>query len=87
MRWAKYFSVPMAEKLPEGFPPKTLAVQRALCAISQKSPEKLPAVIEAIYRSFWVEENVKIGDVEGFTPVLESVLGKQATQEALSAVC
>ncbi|KAJ6000261.1 thioredoxin-like protein [Penicillium waksmanii] len=86
MRWAKYFNVPMTEKFPEGFPPKTLAVQRALCAISQKFPEKLPAVIEAVYRSFWVDENTRIGDVEGFAPVFETVLGQKATQEVLSAM-
>lgn len=86
MRWAKYFKVPMTEKFPEGFPPKTLAIQRALCAISQKFPEQLPGVIEAVYRSFWVEENNRIGDVEGFAPVFETVLGKEATQEVLSAV-
>lgn len=87
MRWAKYFNVPMTEKFPEGFPPKTLAIQRALCAISQRFPEKLPAVIEAVYRSFWVDENTRIGDVEGFAPVFETVLGQKATQEVLSAVC
>lgn len=86
MRWANYFSVPMTEKFPEGFPPKTLAIQRALCAISQKFPEKLPAVIEAVYRSFWVDENTRIADVEGFAPVFETVLGKEATQEVLAAV-
>ncbi|CAI7676907.1 unnamed protein product [Penicillium pancosmium] len=86
MRWAKYFNVPMTEKFPEGFPPKTLAIQRALCAISQRFPEKLPAVIEAVYRSFWVDENTRIGDVEGFAPVFETVLGQKATQEVLSAM-
>lgn len=86
IRWAKYFSVPMAEESPEGFPPRTLGVQRALCALSLKSPAKLPTVIEALYRSFWVDRNAKIGEPEGFTPVLERVLGKQETQEILSAV-
>lgn len=86
-RWAKYFSVPMVEEMPDGFPPRTLGVQRALCALSLKAPAKLPAAIEALYRSFWVDGNSKIGEPEGFTPVFESVLGKQETQELLSAVC
>lgn len=85
-RWAKYFSVPIADNTPEGFPPRTLAVQRALCVVSQKAPAKLPSVIEALYHSFWVQSNSKIGEPAGFTPVLESVLGKQATQDILSAV-
>lgn len=87
MRWAKYFSVPMTEKFPAGFPPKTLPVQRALCAISQKYPSKLADTIEALYRSFWVDNNPNIGDVEGFRPVLESVLGRDGAGEVLSAVC
>lgn len=77
----------MADESPEGFPPRTLGVQRALCALYGKSPAKLPNVIEALYRSFWVDRNAKIGEPEGFTPVLEKVLGKQETQEVLSAVC
>lgn len=76
----------MSDEMPEGFPPRTLGVQRALCAISHKSPAKLPSVIEALYRSFWVTGNPKIGEPEGFTPVLESVLGKQDAQEILAAV-
>lgn len=85
-RWAKYFSVPIADNMPEGFPPRTLAVQRALCVVSQKAPAKLPSVIEMLYHSFWVQSNSKIGEPAGFTPVLERVLGEQATQDILSAV-
>jgi 2-hydroxychromene-2-carboxylate isomerase len=85
-RWAKYFSVPICDNTPEGFPPRTLTVQRALCVVSQKAPAKLSSVIEAVYHSFWVQSNSKIGEPAGFTPVLESVLGQQATNEVLSAV-
>lgn len=85
-RWAKYFSVPICDSPPEGFPPRTLAVQRALCVISQKTPAKLPSVIEALYHSFWVQSNSKIGDPAGFAPVIENVLGQEATKEVLSAV-
>lgn len=86
MLWAKYFSVPIADNTPDGFPVRTLGVQRALCAISRKSPAKLPSVIEALYHSFWVDRNSKIGEPEGFIPILETALGKQGTQEVLSAV-
>lgn len=86
LRWARYFSVPMSEDFPENFPPRTLPVQRALCALSQKSPSKLPSVIEALYRSMWLDGNGKIGEPEAFTPVVEQVLGKNETQEILSAV-
>lgn len=86
MRWAKYFSVPIHEQMPEGFPVKTLPVQRVLCAISQKAPAKLPSVTEALFRSLWIDRNSKTGEPEGFTPILESVIGAQATQEVLQAV-
>lgn len=86
LRWARYFSVPMSADFPENFPPRTLPVQRALCAISQKAPSKLPAVIEALYRSMWLEGNGQIGEPDNFTPVLEKVLGKNETQEIRSAV-
>ncbi|CAL5873738.1 uncharacterized protein PFLUO_LOCUS8020 [Penicillium psychrofluorescens] len=86
LRWAKYFSVPVCADTPEGFPVRTLAVQRAMCAVSQKSPEKVESVIDALYRSFWVERNSKIGGPDGFTPILEDVLGKQKAQDVLSAM-
>lgn len=86
VRWAKYFSVPISEQMPEGFPVKTLPVQRVLCALSQKAPANLPSVMEALFRSLWIDRNSKTGEPEGFTPVLESVIGAQATQEVLQAV-
>ncbi|GLI78936.1 hypothetical protein PoHVEF18_007258 [Penicillium ochrochloron] len=85
-RWAKYFSVPICDSPPEGFPPRTLAVQRALCVVSQKTPAKLPSVIEALYHSFWVQSNSKIGEPAGFAPVIESVLGQEDTKDVLSAM-
>jgi 2-hydroxychromene-2-carboxylate isomerase len=85
-RWAKYFSVPICDSPPEGFPVRTLAVQRALCVVSQKTPTKLPSVIEALYHSFWVQSNSKIGEPAVFAHVIESVLGQGDTKEVLSAV-
>ncbi|EAW10254.1 putative 2-hydroxychromene-2-carboxylate isomerase [Aspergillus clavatus NRRL 1] len=85
-RWAHYFSVPIVERTPEGFPPLTLTVQRALCAVSQQTPNKLIPTIEALYHSFWVNGNAKIGQPEGFGPVLEKVLGREGAEEVLQAV-
>lgn len=76
----------MAKEVPEGFPVRTVEVQRALCVISQISPAKLPLVIEALYRSFWVDRNSKIGQPDNFAAILETVLGKESTQEVLSSV-
>ncbi|KAK9847576.1 HCCA isomerase/glutathione S-transferase kappa [Penicillium brevicompactum] len=86
VRWAKYFSVPIIEGFPKGFPIRTLPVQRALCAISQRNPEKLADVIGAIFHSFWVDGNTTVGDAEGFAPLVESVLGAQETQEVIAAM-
>lgn len=65
----------------------TLAVQRVLCAISIKAPEKLVPATEAFYRAIWVEGNAKVGQPEGFVPVLEGLVGKNSAQEILAAVC
>lgn len=77
----------MSDRMPEGFPPMTLAAQRALCAISLKAPDSLVPAVDAFYRSMWVDGNAKIGQPEGFMPVLENLLGKDKAQEILAAVC
>ncbi|KAK1142797.1 hypothetical protein N8T08_007231 [Aspergillus melleus] len=86
LRWGRAFSVPMSERLPEGFPVFTLTTQRALCAISEKRPDQLAPAIEALYRALWLDGVSKIGQPEGFGPVLEQVLGQADTQEILQAV-
>ena len=45
--------------------------QRALCAVSQLSPEKVPDAIAALYHAFWVE-----GQQINQPDVIEAVLGK-----------
>jgi 2-hydroxychromene-2-carboxylate isomerase len=86
VRWAKYFSVPIIEGFPKGFPFRTLSTQRALCAISQRAPEKLAPVIGALFHALWVEGNTAVGEPDGFAPLIESVLGKQEAHEIVSAV-
>lgn len=86
-RWAKYFGVPIIENVPEGFPPMTLAVQRALCAVSQLFPDKLPEALEALFNTFWIEGNINIGKSEVFDPILERVLGKDGKAQITVAVC
>ncbi|GKZ20802.1 hypothetical protein AbraIFM66951_003104 [Aspergillus brasiliensis] len=83
-RWARYFNVPISQTTPEGFPPRTLSTQRALCAISLKHPDKLAPALEALYRLFWVEGNPNIAQPECFGPVLEGVLGKDVAQSVLA---
>ncbi|CAG8090075.1 unnamed protein product [Penicillium salamii] len=86
VRWAKYFSVPIIEGFPKGFPIRTLYVQRALCAISQRNPAQLADVIGALFHAFWAEGNTTVGEPEGFTPLLEGILGKEETQQVLVAM-
>lgn len=85
-RWAKYFSIPIADKVPDGFPIATLGAQRALCALSQKAPERVVPAMEALFHATWIDRNSKIGKPEGFGPVLESVVGKETTQELIPLV-
>ncbi|KAL4787373.1 thioredoxin-like protein [Aspergillus varians] len=85
VRWARYFSIPISETAPEGFPPLTLAVQRALTAISQQTPDKLPSVTEAVWEEFWVKANGKATQPEVFAPMLERFLGASETKAVLEA--
>lgn len=86
-RWASYFSVPIIEHVPEGFPPMTLGVQRALCAVSQLFPEKLAQALEELFSAFWIEGNINVGKPEVFDPILERVLGKKEKDQVTVAVC
>ncbi|KAL2815577.1 thioredoxin-like protein [Aspergillus cavernicola] len=85
LRWAHYFSVPISKKTPEGFPQLTLAVQRALTALSQKVPDQLVPATEAIYQEFWAKGDGKASQPEGFVPILEKVLGQAETKAVLEA--
>ncbi|KAK2827809.1 hypothetical protein FQN49_007324 [Arthroderma sp. PD_2] len=78
MRWSKLLGVPIIETMPDGFPVSTLAVQRALCVIAEDHPEKLAGCIDALYHSLWVKSDSAVGKPEGYMPVLESVIGKDA---------
>ncbi|KAL5341299.1 thioredoxin-like protein [Aspergillus crustosus] len=85
LRWARYFSVPISETTPEGFPPLTLAVQRALTAISQQAPAKLVSVTEAVYNEFWIKGNGRATQLEVFAPIFEKTLGETQTKAVLEA--
>lgn len=76
----------MTDAMPKGFPPQTLAVQRAVCAVSVLSPNNLIPCLDALYHSFWVDGNADIGKPEGFLPVLEKTLGGETAEEVLKAV-
>lgn len=76
----------MIERIPDGFPPVTLEAQRALCAISQKFPDKLVPALESLYSAFWLDGDSKVSNPETFVPILERVLGKKEMGEIVTAV-
>ncbi|KAI9791913.1 MAG: hypothetical protein M1833_001295 [Piccolia ochrophora] len=81
-RWARLFNVPISDTVPEGFPPNTLAVQRALSVIATESPALLPDALAALYRVFWVEgRNVVDEAVMG--GALAEVVGREAVEGVL----
>ncbi|KAL4820528.1 thioredoxin-like protein [Aspergillus spinulosporus] len=85
IRWARFFSVPIAETSPEGFPPNTVTVQRALTAISQQTPDKLIPATEAVWQEFWVKGDGKATQPEVFAPIFERILGSSQTKSIIEA--
>lgn len=83
LRWARLFNIPMAETLPSGFPPMTLALQRCLAALEISHPEKMADVIEALFKDFWEKGNAEIYKVDVFKPVIAGVVGLDAAEDVV----
>ncbi|MCJ1247450.1 hypothetical protein MMC30_004664 [Trapelia coarctata] len=81
-RWASQFNIPVANKMPDGFPVATLAPQRFVAAVSLVAPEKIEDVIAALYHAFFVELR-PISKPDDFMPIVEPVLGKETAAKAL----
>lgn len=58
-----------------------LKTQRALCALSQISPDKVPDAITALYHAFWVE-----GQEINNPDVIAAVLGKALNADVVKKV-
>lgn len=89
VRMARNFNVPMVKETPPNFPPLTLTVMRAICAIShvtgqpQTSPEAQKAIIkslDAFYEAYWVQGRT-ITDKDVVLDVVKKIVGGGA-QEA-----
>lgn len=86
VRWAKYFNVPIIKETPPNFPPLTLTVMRAICALSHiaspnnpTAPAAQSAIIKALdefYTAYWVQ-----GRIVTEKDVLHDVLGKAVSNE------
>jgi len=74
LRWARQFDIPMAETTPDGFPPLTLGVQRALTALTMVQPSALEDALSALYHAFWVERQA-IQKPEVAVSILAKALG------------
>lgn len=92
LRWATYFSVPMVQEVPKGFPHLTLSVMRAICALvvhqtAEPQPQMaspavqkiLIAALDAFYDAYWLQ-----GRVVTEKDVLGDVLGKILTAEGVA---
>lgn len=73
----------MNEKMPKDFPPLTLNIMRALCALTilhpgEEGQRRLTKCLDALCREFWVNHK-KTNEKETLAEVLSNVLGKEET--------
>ena len=79
----------MQENSPDGFPPLTLTIMRALCALtvlhpSEEGQESLTKALDELYREYWLNHR-RTNDKDVLEGVLTKVLGKEdATQSTYS---
>ncbi|KAF2084260.1 HCCA isomerase/glutathione S-transferase kappa [Saccharata proteae CBS 121410] len=85
LRWARLFDIPMAKSMPEGFPPLTINVQRALTALSLSNPEALPDAISAFYKAFW-QETKPIQRNETILAALIPVIGEKDANNVIEMI-
>jgi 2-hydroxychromene-2-carboxylate isomerase len=78
----------MTEASPPEFPPLTLTIMRALCALTFLHPGKegqglLTKALDELYREFWVNHR-KTNEKGVLAEVLGKVLGKEETGKGMS---
>lgn len=80
LRWSRFFAVPMAQSMPDGFPPLTLTIMRTLCALTASNPnqEKLCQSLDALFKAFWLDRQ-PTHQPEVMQQVLKQVLGEEET--------
>lgn len=85
-RWADVLKVPMANDSPPNFPPLTLPIGRALCAIlsldKQRQSRLLP-VLDALWDEFFVKHTATHEPAE-LKRILAGVLGAEDADKVLS---
>jgi 2-hydroxychromene-2-carboxylate isomerase len=77
----------MCDEMPPNFPPLTLHVMRALCAIQHAdghSQERIVKTLDALFHKYWVEK-VPTHEPDVLKNVLEEVLGTPEAEKGTSA--
>ena len=83
LRWARQFNIPVDEQLPPGFPNNTVPVMRALTAVAQLHPQKLEAVVAALYETSFVKRK-DVHSLAAVEPILANLLGQSAAKDIVS---
>lgn len=84
--------MPFAKTLPDSFPPRTLSIMRALCALTEvekeAGQEKLIEAFDALYEGFWVGRR-PTHEPEVLKEILLKTLGREtaAKGESIPILC
>lgn len=72
----------MAEQMPDEFPPLTLSIMRALCALTAIDPrqETLIKALNALFSAYWVHHRMA-HKPEILKEILSGVLGQYAAEK------
>ncbi|KAK0706641.1 thioredoxin-like protein [Lasiosphaeria miniovina] len=86
LRWAGAFGIPITQELPPDFPPLTLNIMRAVCAVwasDDAQQTRLVRVLDALYAKYWVDgEPTHRPDV--LRAVLDDVFGPAEADKILA---
>lgn len=83
LRWAKAFSIPLKEDMPQNFPPLTLNTMRALAAIHTadgKNQGRLVKTLDVLFHKYWVD-HTPTHEIETLRSILTDILGAREAEE------
>ena len=88
LRWAKAFCVPICDEMPPNFPPLTLHVMRALCAIQHHdghNQERIVKGLDALFQQYWVNQ-IPTHQPETLKGILTDIFGTQDAETSTSGM-
>ncbi|KAK3946230.1 HCCA isomerase/glutathione S-transferase kappa [Diplogelasinospora grovesii] len=96
LRWASHFNIPITHEMPPDFPPLTLHIMRAACALQQDddntTPDRMIRALDHLFARYWVdrapthqpdvlkEELVKIFGLQDTEKILKDAAGPAKKQ-------